>query len=57
MLTTKHSDNAEKNAISGNDALKRSAPDALGAMTPDPLGGKKSANTETATEETRIPYW
>ena len=42
--------------VCGNGALKRSLPDALGAVALDPLGGKRSANTETATDETQIYF-
>ena len=38
----------KKQLVCGNGSLKRLAPDALGAVVLDPLGGKRSANTETA---------
>ena len=43
----------KRQLVCENCSLRRSAPDALGEVALDPLGGKSSANTEIAIAETR----
>ena len=43
----------KKQLLCGNGSLMTLAQDTLGAVALDPLGGKRSANKETATAETQ----